>query len=627
MKFIKLTILCLIASILISNTVSINLKKSEEKTESVLSSNRKTHHKRSSIMAEAAGKNVTNITTSLSNSTYKDLNITFVTQPVEEFKKINRNWDLKLFDQQLEDIATIMTDKDQNYQTMDSKRAFIKQFISKYEACDKDKDNVLNYEEFSNCVKTDEYLYSLKPPTPLYAAHTNYTYSNKTGFYMILYNIMDSYTTNYTNFHDYMFVRLLAYSWRKCSVLAPFIEEVNFECAIDVVAGHKTMSRNSVRNLYQMGLHLGNNESIRNMDFITYAIIATSVRLYARINTREEGDLTKEEMNFGLDKNILPIRYNQEVISNMYQLIEEADKPNQGMDLVSFVFYDFALKIFDIPKAFRKYHLTKKEFKVAMNNYLFPEIIKSQLQVFPRNNITANSYQQYTYLNISVYNSEADNFLKSSFLEKDNILTLVGNNTNFTYKEEGVYSLLFNVIDSDSDGFLNFYDWGSFFQISYLFARSDKYNKGRITAAELLQRYTNYNDYPFISYKVRERAKRFSMLPQSVYVDVISNLFVFKMDELVDGSLRSDKNLIYEFELKRILSLVNMRFIPDSLLNKCLRGVDDKNVPRYDWECACIQSISENLRFYESSYAYLTTKTNNITLANTVFVNVDKAIA
>jgi hypothetical protein len=410
--------------------------------------------------------------------------------------------------------------------------------------------------------------------------------------------------------------------------MAPFIEEVNFECAIEVVAGFKTLSRNSARNLYSLGLKLGNNESIRNMDFITYTILATSVKLFSKMNTKEDNDLTKEEMNFALDKNILPMRYNQDVVNYMFELVAEIDKPNQGLDIVSFVFYDFSLKLFDVPKPHRRLHLNIEDFTIAMKNYLFPSSISSQLLVSPRNNITANSYQQYTYLNISVFNSESDHFLKNSFLQtEDNILTLVGNNTNFTFNANTVHQLIFNIIDTDSDGWINFYDWGSFFQISYIFSKHDIYNKGRITAGELSQIFTSYSDFPAISHKVREQAKRYNMLPASIYVDVISNLFVLKMEELVASSLRSDKNLIYEFELKRILSTVNLRYVSDTLLNKCLRGVDEKNVPRYDWECAFIEGIKENLRFYESAFAYLTTKTNNITLANTVFVNLDKTIA
>jgi Ca2+-binding EF-hand superfamily protein len=608
----------------------MNLKKAEDKSDSILNTEieRKAHHHKKAATEGDNSTSKANVTMSLSNSSYKDLNQTFVAESVKAFKDKHKKWDYKMFDNQLEEIATIMTYKDEKYQTMDSKKAFIQQFISKYEACDKNGDNVLDLDEFTNCMKNDEYLYVISPPESKYAAYANYTSSNSTGFYKILYNNLDSYQSNYINFYDYMFLRMLAYSWRKCSVFAPFIEEINFECAIDVITASKSLSRNAARNLYKMGLQLGNNDAIRNMDFITFTLLATSVRLYTRMNTKEDNDLTKEEMNFAIDKNILPERYSQDVIESMFKLVEEFDKPNQGLDLISFVFYDFTLKIFDVPSAHRKFHMNLEDFTRAMKNYLIPSLIVSQLLVFPRNNVTADSYQQYTYLNISVFNSEADHFLKSSFIEShDNILTLVGNNTNFTYNENKVYQLIFNIIDSDSDGWINFYDWASFFQISYLFGRFDNYNKGRITANELMHRYTTYSDYPFISYKLRERAKRFGMIPQAIYVDLISNLVVLKMDELVASSLRSDKNYIYEFELKKILSSVNMRYVSDALLNQCLRNVDDKNVPRYDWECAFIQGVTENLKFYESSFAYLTTKKNNITLANTVFVNVDKTNA
>ena len=611
------------------------IKKTEKKS---LSESEAERHKSKKAHSKSKQYNIhipkVNTTDSLQNSTYRYLNRSSTPiESIKEFREKNRLWDNKILDKQLERIAAIMTYQDQQYQTVDSKRAFMSVFFNKYVACDTNKDNVLDLNEFTNCVRNDDYLYQLVPPPVQYAAFSNYTTNDTNfGFYANLFQTLDSYRVDYLNFHDYAFLRLLAYSWRKCSVMAPFIEEVSFECAIEVVANYKTLSRNSVRRLFFIGLEIGNNESIRNLDFITYSILASSVRLYSDINLKEDTDISRAEFNLALDNNLLPSRYNQEIIDNFFTLIEDYDRPNQGIDMVTFCFYDFILKIFDVPKPERKFHLNEKDFARALSSYMFPNKTISEIQLIPQNKLSNISYQQYTYLNIDKFNSEQDHFLKS-FLElenreQDNWLTTAHNLTNFTFQANTTFNYLFNIIDHDSDNWINFYDWASMVQVLYLYGKFDEYNKGRMPAYELYEKYTTYSDLPLVSFKIKERSKRFSLLPKDILVDPQTALLLIKIDDIMASVIRrSDKNNIYEFELKRILASVNLKFVKDAILNQCLRGMDDNKLPIYDWECAIIKSATEGLRYYESAFAYVTAKNANLTLSNTVFVNVDPTIA
>ncbi len=165
-------------------------------------------------------------------------------------------------------------------------------------------------------------------------------------------------------------------------------------------------------------------------------------------------------------------------------------------------------------------------------------------------------------------------------------------------------------------------------QVIYLYSKFDEYNKGRMPAYELYEKFNTYSDLPLVSFRVRERAKRFNLLPKDALVDPQSALIILKIDDIMASVIRrSDKNNIYEFELKRILGSVNLQHINNAILNQCLRGMDDSKVPLYDWECAVVKSVTESLRFYESAFAYVTSKSSNLTLSNTVFVNVDPTLA
>jgi hypothetical protein len=426
-----------------------------------------------------------------------------------------------------------------------------------------------------------------------------------------------------------MLLRLFAFSWRKCSPMGPVIDEVAFECAINISSGGNTLSRSTFKKLYFMATEIADNENLRNIDFITYITVASSSRLYARINGKQDSDVSKHEMILALDSNMLPARYNNDILDGLFKIVSEVDKPNQGLDLISFVFYDFFLTLFDSTIATRRHHLNNDEFYKVIDNYLFPNRTKSEVELVPQNELTAASFNQYTYMNLTTMASESDHFLKTyaSFLEKDNLLTLTGNFNKLKFNAKKTYTEIFNIIDSESDGWIDFYDFGEFLQIAYLYSTFDIHNKGRIIASELQEKFSNYYDIPVISDSLRQRAKRFSLLPKDLYVDVKNTLLVLRLDDIISSLIRkSDPTVIYEYELKNVLTSVNMKYIPDKLLNQCLRGTDTNKIPQYDWECSFLKAITETLRYYESSYALIQTKAKGLNLNNTMFVNIDPNI-
>jgi len=295
------------------------------------------------------------------------------------------------------------------------------------------------------------------------------------------------------------------------------------------------------------------------------------------------------------------------------------------MDIISFVFYDFILRLFDLPTPSRTHYLGVNEFTKLLNHYLFPSTSLTEISNIPQNNITAAAFQMYTYHNNSVYHSEADHLYK--FLQVDNMM-LGQPKSNLTFNQNITCNYLFNIVDNDQDGWINFYDFGNFMQIVYLFGKFDTYNRYKIVAGDLYEKYTNYAEFPAVSFVTKERAKRFNLLQQDIYVDVLRTVLVLRIDDIIKATVRRvDPTTLYEVELKNIFANVNMRAVPDALLNHCLRGMDDNKVPKYDWECAFIEGLTATLKYYENSDAYLTTKSQNLTLANTVFINTDPAIA
>lgn len=565
----------------------------------------------------------------LSKEAYRELNQTYVQTDVNQFTQNTRKWDYKLLDKQLEDIYQDMNLKDKAQNGESDRKSFLRLFIQQFETCDKNADNILDSTEFATCMTSDPYLSLIQVPSANYAAINAYT--DPKNFSTVLFQLLDAYNNGFLNFHDYLQLRLYAFSWKKCSVNGPFLEEVNFECAIEIASGFKTLSRNAARRLFQLGLDLSNSQSIRNLDFISYVVVASSARLYGKLNGKEDSDLSRSEFNLALDGNTLPMRYNQDIVNSFFQLVSDHDKPNQGVDLTSFVLYDFSLRLFDVKNVTKKYNLNFTEFNTTLGHFLFPNKTNQELNRIPQNILTANSYSMYTYLNITNFNTEGDHLIKS-FLEAsveehvapDTKAATPANNvsTPLVYNQTATAQWIFQALDSDGDGFINFYEYGTFFQVSYIFVQLDKFNKGRIVAGDLNEALTHYSGYPSVSYTLRERAKRFSLFPTDLYVDVFNTLLVLRIDDIVAAQIRRlDKTTVTEPELKHMLGRVNLKFVPEGVLNTCLRGTDGSNIPLYDWECSFVQGISKTLQFYQSSFDYQLVKNENLTLTNTVFQN------
>lgn len=229
--------------------------------------------------------------TSVQNSTFEDMNMTYVKQDLAQWKNKNRKWDYKMFDKQLEDIFNTMH-IGKEYKTIYDDRAYMEIFLNAFYGCDKDQDNVLSYKEYLSCMKSDKYLAVVQPPPKMYATSANYTDSEY--FYHKVFEVLDAHETGHINFHAYMELRLMIFSWKKCSVAGPFIEETSWECAIETVSGYKSSSRSILRSTFYMCLELANASGVRNIDFISYLMFASSARLFGRINGKMDHDITSK---------------------------------------------------------------------------------------------------------------------------------------------------------------------------------------------------------------------------------------------------------------------------------------------------------------------------------------------
>jgi len=309
-----------------------------------------------------------------------------------------------------------------------------------------------------------------------------------------------------------------------------------------------------------------------------------------------------------------------------------------------------------VKNATRPFYINKDELFGIFTHPLFPNKTLDQIFRIPGYLMTNASFQMFMAMNISQFYQEDDFLLKlleinsqksikinlkkkslikaeyqKVLMEKLNMVFGQAADSNSTNKTSNLAfnltktsRMIFHLLDDNNDKWVTFEDFGHMMQLLYIFNKNDYYQKGSLTVGKVYDTFKSYSDFPRISYINRHKTMRLEAINQDLHLNVFQLLVLFRIDDVTAFYYRvSDHSTLYEVDLKNVLLKCGLRFMPDSHLNKCLRGSDVNNIPRYDWECAIINGMTLMSQFYESASMYLSTKRHKLELLNTVFNNVD----
>lgn len=561
-------------------------------------------------------------------------------------------------------------------------RSSIELFLNDFERCSPNNTYVMDLPQFQRCMTIDPSLRRIVPPSSAFANYNNYSDpkdTNKTAFKTLLFKTLNKMHENYLNFYDYLMLRLYVFSWAKCSVNGPYLDESSFECAIDIVINWRSLDRQTARNIYYFAIKIAPNaEKTRHIDFISFINLASSIRIYGMINKKGDSDATKAEFNNALDNNLLPIRYNQKVIDDFFKLVCDEDNPNQGIDVLTFWFFDSILRIFfGESKGEKRWQANFNQFAAALDSGFFPSHLQKYIQLIPQYTLKNTSYMMEAHDNVRYFKTEEDFLMMPKFLEKtikekksETIATASNENSNLNsanlknyknlkseiqtqsktktefkfssklesllkssaaegYNKNTTYSRIFTTLDSDEDGYIDFYDFGMFIQVATLFADADEHNRGRVLAGVLHEKLSESSGLPTLNSKFREKAKRFGLINQDVNFDLYNAIVLMKMDEIAFHYARKeDPSLVFEIDMKQIFSRIGLVNIPDGHIKGCIRGQLDEGYKqkKYDWECAIIIGLKETLDFIEQANDLTKIKKNKIGIAMTTFKNADPVL-
>lgn len=688
--FILLSFVLIMLSGNISSLLHKKTSSTKEKAIESSTTSRNSKHKRSrsnAILSSSAlnSSNITNSSFNISMRTKMESLMNeskFEAQDENQFFHSHNSFLAnKLLDKEILEIFNFFRTKKFVTSRYDTRSA-IELFLNDFEKCSPNKTYVLDLKQFQRCMSTDPSLKRIIPPSNAFANYNNYSDpkdTNKTAFKTLLFKTMDKMHENYLNFYDYLILRLFVFSWAKCSVNGPYLDESSFECAIDIVINWRSLDRQTARNIYNFAIKISPNaERTRHIDFLSFINIASSIRVYSMINTKGDSDATKAEFNNALDNNLLPIRYNQKVIDDFFKLVCDDDNPNQGIDVLTFWFFDSILRIFfGESKGEKRWQADFNQFAAALDSGFFPSHLQKYIQLIPQYTLKNSSYMMEAYDNIKYFKTEEDFLMMPKFLEKNlkekastlittsiansnlnnlktsnskntkNLNTISKTNSKNTYKFSSVVQTLlktraaegydknatntriFTVLDSDEDGFIDFYDFGMFIQITTLFADADEHNRGRVVAGVLHEKLSESSGLPTLNSKFRDRAKRFGLINQDVNFDVFNAIVLMKMDEIAFHYARKeDPSLVFEIDMKQIFLRIGLVNIPDGHVKNCIRGPigEGYTQKKYDWECAIIIGLKETLDFIEQANDLTKVKKNNINIVMTTFKNKDPVL-
>jgi hypothetical protein len=374
-----------------------------------------------------------NITSRIEEPPHGYLNHSYFIKDVKTFKNENNEWDFKLLSRQLEDVFHLFLYLNNKDITPHSTRGIIKLFTDSFEKCDLNKDNVLSNEEFNSCVKSSKYfkIFNLdeirQPQYMIKLIKENVKWTNildTDSLVIRVFSLLDEFGNNYLNFYDYMILRLISFAWRRCNNIGFFIDEVNFECAIEIVAKKKTLNRNSAKTLYALGLELSNYQTFRHLDLATFVLLSLDCRLYSKINTKEDDELTLNELTTALEASVLPIRYDREIVKLFFSMLSYPDKKINDLDLYTFIFYDIFLRLYNIEPDGREVKgINYGEFVNVLNDFLFPKKIIEMMYYIPDIIFKEEDYKKLMQVVVPKYFEEKDFLLrKMKFREKEGMI-------------------------------------------------------------------------------------------------------------------------------------------------------------------------------------------------------------
>ena len=485
--------------------------------------------------------------------------------------------------------------------------AFVTLFILPFEACDANKNYVLELNEFQNCFESD-------PKTKLITFRRRYEDQK----HRIMINCISNRGAEELNFAEYLFVRKALFGWKQCHSNAKYIARSHFKCAMGTAIPQKYYARQDVENIYQVGLRASGDRNLIELDFVSYLRTLYFTYFYGVFNMPNDTVyLEKQQFIKAVKEDRLPNNFEESEINAIYDLVNNS--PTMTVNKVSSIDFDTFVFFYGHHRRFSKYsqakplQLSLEEFQKMLNDsFMNKEVLMAVDDSFTR--FTEANYQEASLV-LQKYRLNEKDFFFARF-KQDASATTHSTNNDATINAN-YYSLQPNMANREVF-FSTFVDtnknyWTKLnmyraFQLANLYIALTDYtpetqtrNVAASTFVEKLP--TTYDTVrPAINMKQRSNYVIYKALPRTIEVDILTFLSLENFFTKFQIQTMSSNVNVEETKVKIVLKDFGMDNMPDTVLDISGKGYDQLHRRTFvpldlAKNCAIVHSVaSEKLR-------------------------------
>ena len=245
-------------------------------------------------------------------------------------------------------------------------------YVYPFEACDSNRDYLLDGEEFKLCFEKDPNSHFIR-----------FRKSQEDDYWL---KIMDSITTRskeIINFEDYLIYRKAAFGWRECGSTSLFISKDAFACSIRTIFPIKYHMNFDINRFYDSGWKMCSDFNLIELDFICYTRTLYYSYVYITFSqTTDIPGLSKSDFLKAIRDDRIPQNFSEEDVQLIYKLQDNSPlKTSIYITPESWFFW------FNIHRLFNKYsierpmQLSESELTLLLKDHFLNEKIKHSIDI------------------------------------------------------------------------------------------------------------------------------------------------------------------------------------------------------------------------------------------------------
>lgn len=444
-------------------------------------------------------------------------------------------------------------------------------FILPFEACDANKDYLLDDKEFKTCFDAD-------PRSKVISFRKNYDQDK----YTPLMDVVSTRGKALINFNDYLIIRKALFGWNECQSHPIYLAKTNFRCALKHVVSHRFQFPSDIDGIYDTGLKLSADKSLIEHDFVSYLKTVYFAYVYFVFgSSNDRPALEKQEFLRAIKQDKLPNNFEEKEITLIFQLM--STKPTtSGIESMSFSTFSF---FFNLHRLFNKYsakkplQLTEDEFLQLLNDPFTPKDVVSAIDESTGNFTTAD-YQEASLILHQIRPNEHRYYrFKQDASLQTHAVWLAANNTNATAAPGSDVNrkIFFTIMTDYTKTAWSKANYYRAFQLSNLFlaVKSDQ-AKPVIQAAafvsKLLLEYDKTN--PSINLNQRKNYMVYKLLPEEVNFDLLLFLSLENLSNKLEIEAITSALPVTEIKVREVLKNYGMEHMPETVLDVAKNGFD-----------------------------------------------------